>query len=143
MPAQIVELDEVPRREDGSVDRTSLRDPLAPQDTHVAPRTPTEKAVARVWQDVLGVDRVGLTDNFFDLGGHSLLSTRVIVQLYKKLQVRLDQPTMVLHTLEQIAREIDGRRVPAPLETAAEASVPSPVDTNRSRGLFRSLLSRS
>jgi acyl carrier protein len=65
--------------------------------------------VARIWQDALGIDKVGITDNFFDLGGHSLLSARVIMQLERKLGVRLNQAVMVMGTVEQIARDIESR----------------------------------
>lgn len=106
VPQQWVEVDEFTVDAHGAIDRKVLLDPLAPRDNYLAPRTTVEKGLARIWHDALGVERVGLGDNFFDLGGHSLLSTRVIVQIYKKFGVRLDQATMVLHTLEQVSREI-------------------------------------
>ncbi|MCG8314167.1 MAG: SDR family NAD(P)-dependent oxidoreductase [Pseudomonadales bacterium] len=109
LPKQFVELDELPLV-DGNVDKSQLLDPLAPQDNFLAPRTSTEKAIAKIWQDVLGVSRIGLTDNFFDAGGHSLLSIRAIVRVEKKLGVRLDQAQMVLQTLEQIAKEIHNEK---------------------------------
>lgn len=109
VPQQFVELDEVPLTGD-AVDRAALADPLAPVDRSIPPRTTTEKAVARIWQDALGIDKVGITDNFFDLGGHSLLSARVIMQLERKLGVRLNQAVMVMGTVEQIARDIESRR---------------------------------
>lgn len=148
VPQQWVELDELPHTADGVTDRSVLSDPLAPKSTYVAPRTTMEKGLARIWQDVLGVDRVGLSDNFFDLGGHSLLSTRVIVQVYKKFGVRLDQATMVLHTLEQVAREIGEKsghaEVPvAATETASAkpaANAASDVSgSEKKKGLFQSL----
>jgi hypothetical protein len=52
-----------------------------------APRTPTEELVAGIWRDVLKVDKVGVNDNFFDLGGHSLL----LLQLHQKLKAALDR----------------------------------------------------
>jgi acyl carrier protein len=53
---------------------------------YAAPRTPLEQMVASVWREVLGIERVGLDDNFFDLGGHSLLVARVRFNLRQKLQ---------------------------------------------------------
>jgi acyl carrier protein len=53
------------------------------QQEYVAPRTAVEERVASIWAEVLGVDRIGVFDNFFDLGGHSLLLTRVGVRLSK------------------------------------------------------------
>jgi hypothetical protein len=127
VPQQFVELDELPLRADGTPDRRALADPLEPADTHAPPRTSIEKALARIWQDVLGVPRVGLSDNFFDLGGHSLLSTRMIVQVYKRMDVRLDQATIALSTLEQVAHEIEQRQQPGAGGSVAAANTDVPA----------------
>ncbi len=68
------------RIELGEIDRLSLAG-LKPSQTsaseYVAPHTPLEKALAKVWREILGVERVGLQDNFFELGGHSLLAMKL------------------------------------------------------------------
>ncbi|HEM46981.1 MAG TPA: hypothetical protein ENO23_08040, partial [Alphaproteobacteria bacterium] len=133
VPQNFVELDALPRRRDGEVDRSALEDPFGLADDYVAPRSDTEKAVAKIWQEILGVDRVGLHDNFFDIGGHSLLAMRVIVRMEKKLGARLNNAIMVLQTLEQVAAEIDkrtGRGEPAGGGTAPEAA-PAAEDITR------------
>jgi len=107
MPQQFVELDEFPVDASGEVDRTQLIDPFAPVDHYIAPETVTQKKLAKIWQSVVGVNRVSLNENFFDIGGHSLLSIRVIVKVKKDFGVRLDQVIMVLSTLEQMAKKID------------------------------------
>ena len=137
VPQQFVEIDALEVGADGLIVRTSQRDPLAPIDKYSAPRTTTEKLLARIWQDALGVDRVGLADNFFDLGGHSLISTRVIIQMQKRLGVRLDQATMVLNTLEQIAKDIDTRAGAAGVATPAPAAAGKPAESRR--GLLASI----
>jgi hypothetical protein len=109
VPSTYVLIDQWPRGADGGIDQASLNDPFGAVDDFVAPRTPTEQAVAAVWSDVLGIARIGVRDNFFDIGGHSLLSVRVITKLDKALGVRLNQAIMVLQTLEQIAAECDKR----------------------------------
>ena len=114
VPQYFVEHDDFPCHDDGEVDRKSLADPLAPVDNYLAPRTATEKTLAMIWQDILGLDRIGLNDNFFDMGGHSLLSIRAIVKTEKKLGVQLDQGQMVLQTVEQLAAEIDKLRSQSP-----------------------------
>jgi hypothetical protein len=58
-----------------------LLETVAQGSDYVAPRTPAEELVAEVWQEVLGVERVGARDEYFDLGGHSLLALRVIARL--------------------------------------------------------------
>jgi hypothetical protein len=107
VPANFLELDEFPLTADGGINRTALPDPFVPEDDYVAPRTETEKMLAAIWQDVLGVKAVGVYDNFFDIGGHSLLSMRVVNKLLKKTGVKLNQAIMVLQTLEQIAGECE------------------------------------
>jgi amino acid adenylation domain-containing protein len=84
IPSQIVFLDAFPLTANGKVDKSALPSPaeigdLASQD-FVAPRTPVEIALAEVWKRVLGVDRVGINDNFFDLGGDSIRSIQLRAQ---------------------------------------------------------------
>ncbi len=59
------------------------------RNAYVAPRDETERAVAEIWQGLLGLERVGVDDNFFDLGGHSLLATQVMSRLRDALGVDL------------------------------------------------------
>ena len=110
LPQQFIEIDELELDEQGQVDRSLLLDPFAPVDNYIPPQTPTEKKLAKIWQNVVGVNRVSLIDNFFDIGGHSLVSIRAIVKVKKEFGVRLDQAKMVLLTLEQMAQEIDDQR---------------------------------
>ncbi len=126
VPSTFVTLDALPLTPDGFVERAALPDPFGAADDHVAPRTDTEKLVAEIWTEVLGVERISVHDNFFDVGGHSLLAVRVVTKIDKRLGVRLNQATMVLQTLEQIAAECDRRRGPggggpAPGEVPAAA----------------------
>ncbi|MER7417341.1 amino acid adenylation domain-containing protein [Micromonospora peucetia] len=93
VPRSWVTLDELPLTGSGKVDRRRLPQP-APAGSvtdgpAMAPRTPTEQAVAEVWTEVLGVDRCGIHDDFFDLGGHSLLATQVIALLHERFPVDL------------------------------------------------------
>ena len=73
---------------------------------HVA-GVPVEEALADIWRDVLGVARVGVHDNFFDLGGHSLMATRVLSNVRRLF--RLELPLRVLfeaHTVAELAHAI-------------------------------------
>jgi amino acid adenylation domain-containing protein/non-ribosomal peptide synthase protein (TIGR01720 family) len=80
IPAAFVALDRLPLNPNGKVDRRALPEPdLAPGvERYVAPRNPIEEALAGVWSEVLAVERVGVHDNFFDLGGDSILSMQVV-----------------------------------------------------------------
>jgi amino acid adenylation domain-containing protein len=88
VPTGWVFLDAFPLTPNGKVDRKSLPKPEALHAAeYAAPETATDRAIAEIWQEVLRVERVGLHDNFFDLGGHSLL----IMQVQSKLRRLLDR----------------------------------------------------
>ncbi len=85
-------LDSLPLTPNGKVDRNALpkpEDASAPGRDHVAPRTPTEEAVADIWREVLGIESVGVTDDFFDLGGQSLLAVRLIRRIEARFEIDL------------------------------------------------------
>jgi acyl carrier protein len=87
MPSHFIFLDRLPLTTVGKVDRLALPKPEAvSRNLFVAPRTELEQSLANVWQSVLVVPRVGLDDNFFDLGGHSLLIARIHFVLREKLK---------------------------------------------------------
>lgn len=84
VPAAVVLLDEMPMTSTGKVDRLTLPEPTwqgASDESFAPARTELERVVAAVWADVLGLDRVGIHDNFFHLGGDSLTAVRVTVRL--------------------------------------------------------------
>src|SRR5439155_934302 len=119
VPRRFVELGSLPRREDGSVDRGRLAAvPRATDADTVEPRTDPERLVAAVWRDALGATTVGVHDNFFDLGGHSLLCLQVVAQLERRTGRRLGPRLLLLNTLEQVAAHL-GAAASAP--TAARA----------------------
>ncbi|MFW6693098.1 amino acid adenylation domain-containing protein [Streptomyces sp. MAR4 CNX-425] len=85
LPGTFVPLDTLPLTANGKVDRRALAAldtaPARPAGESVAPRTPLEETLAATWAEVLQVDRVGVHDDFFALGGDSLLATKVIARL--------------------------------------------------------------
>ncbi|MGC5053609.1 non-ribosomal peptide synthetase [Micromonospora sp. DT48] len=81
VPPVIVEQESFPLTANGKINRSALPRPGMVEREYVAPRSATEKVVAAIWEEVLGVDRIGVRDDFFALGGHSLLSTRVLVRV--------------------------------------------------------------
>ena len=123
-PSAFVFLDVLPLTPNGKVDRRALPAPdqARPklEETLVEPRNPIEEALARIWAQVLGLERVGVDDNFFDLGGHSLLATQVISRVREAYQVELslrslfETPTVAgLADAVQQAKESGGES-PAP-----------------------------
>lgn len=107
IPALVVAIPSVPLTPNGKVDRAALPDPF--RDAAVAsaeyepPLAPMEVLLASVWSDVLQVERIGLNDNFFDLGGHSLLSLRVAAAVATRSGWRMDPRALFFQTLGQLA----------------------------------------
>lgn len=87
----------------------------------VAARSALEKQIARVWCEAFGADDLGIRDNFFDLGGHSLLMLRVHARLREVLKRDISIVQMFQHpTIESLARHLDGSSTPAERVTAAQ-----------------------
>ncbi len=93
VPSAFVFLDALPLTPSGKVNRRALPAPDQTRpgrdETHDAPGTATEEALARIWRDLLGLEHVGTQENFFELGGHSLLMTQAISRVRAAFQVEL------------------------------------------------------
>jgi aryl carrier-like protein len=99
VPSAVVELPALPLTPNGKVDRKALPAPAgrsASRAAYVAPQGQLEQRLAALWGEALKVERVGLDDNFFDLGGHSLL----MVQLHAKLKALLGRDVPLIKLLE-------------------------------------------
>jgi amino acid adenylation domain-containing protein/non-ribosomal peptide synthase protein (TIGR01720 family) len=84
VPASIMVVERVPLTANGKVDRRALPAPVAPHEVdvaHVDPRTGEEEILASVFAELLGAERVGVHESFFDLGGHSLLATQMVSRI--------------------------------------------------------------
>jgi amino acid adenylation domain-containing protein len=97
IPAVFVVLDQLPLTPNGKIDRNALPAPRLSDFNHryVAPRTPIEMALATLWGEVLKVDSVGIHDNFFERGGHSLLAMQLLVKVREQFGVELPLPRLI------------------------------------------------
>jgi acyl carrier protein len=84
-------LDEMPLTPNGKIDRNALPRPERAQSDGppVAPRTPFETILAEIWRELLQLDTVGVLDDFFEHGGHSLAATRLVSQIRQRLNVEI------------------------------------------------------
>ncbi len=98
IPARFVFLDALPLTPNGKVDRRALPAPdLAPlelAESYQPPRTPVEGVLVSIWQEVLGLERIGVEDSFLELGGHSLLATQVLARIRDQFAIQLPLRTI-------------------------------------------------
>ncbi|WP_246872436.1 non-ribosomal peptide synthetase [Rhodococcus sp. DMU1] len=110
LPAAVVPIAEVPLNPVGKLDRAALPAPVFAVREYRAPQTPAQQAVADVFADVLGVERVGLDDSFLDLGGNSLVATRLVARLGAALDTRVPVPLVFeAPTVESLAARLESQ----------------------------------
>ncbi|NET43358.1 non-ribosomal peptide synthetase [Okeania sp. SIO2B3] len=106
LPSGYVVLSEMPLTANGKVDRKALAavdvSSSSVSTEFVAPETKTQKGLAQIWGQVLGIEKVGIHDNFFDLGGHSLMATKVLARIPQVFGVEL--PLRILFELPVVAK---------------------------------------
>jgi amino acid adenylation domain-containing protein len=112
VPAAFVQLERLPLTPNGKLDRESLRRPY--QEAHddlsyEAPQGQNEVELARIWKEILQVERVGRHDNFFDLGGHSMLAVKMTTQISRILGIEGDaQKIFQYPTLSEFSQKLLG-----------------------------------
>ncbi|MBK3497382.1 amino acid adenylation domain-containing protein [Viridibacillus sp. YIM B01967] len=111
IPSRLVQLEVMPLTPNGKIDKKSLPIPSAGQlsrMTYQAPYTKTQKALALVWGEILEVEQIGISDNFFKLGGHSLRAMLLISRIHMKFQVDISLKTVFQNpTIEQLSTCIE------------------------------------
>ncbi|MFI9324914.1 amino acid adenylation domain-containing protein [Kitasatospora aureofaciens] len=130
IPALFVPLDRLPLTPSGKVDRRALPEPDLragrPESRYTAPRDETEHTLAAIWAEVLGVERVGVHDNFFDLGGDSILSIQVVSRA-RQAGLHLTSKLIFVHqsvaALAAVAGTVDEAPAAAPTVVAGEVAL--------------------
>ncbi|MCP4157975.1 MAG: non-ribosomal peptide synthetase, partial [bacterium] len=116
MPSYFVQMDVLPLTSNGKVDRRALPEPeyITESEETEAPRNETEEQLAAVWQQVLGINRIGIDDDFFAVGGDSIKAIQIISRL-QKIGLRLEVSQLFLHKnirkLGQYLKPIDAGKV--------------------------------
>jgi acyl-CoA synthetase (AMP-forming)/AMP-acid ligase II len=113
VPRRVLILSTIPKGPTGKVQRIGLATKLGlaastPQ-AFVSPQTPFEKALARVWAEVLGIERIGIYDDFFASGGDSLLAAHVLARIYDEMHLEVDVSRFIEGpTVAELAHHIGG-----------------------------------
>lgn len=114
IPSSFVILEKFPLTSGGKIDVAALRaveiSSGSQGDSYVAPRTPIEEVLANIWQDIFKFERIGVNDNFFDLGGHSLLSLQIIDRVHKAGLILTPAEFIQNPTIEAQARFISSAK---------------------------------
>ncbi|WP_410581902.1 non-ribosomal peptide synthase/polyketide synthase [Amycolatopsis sp. lyj-108] len=142
VPSAFVRLDRLPLTRHGKLDQAALPTPdfSAARARYVAPRDDVERLVTGVWADVLGVERIGIEDNFFDLGGDSILGIRVLSRLRAALGAEV--PARLLFsapTPERLAAALPGpagREVAIPVLDRTNGALTAPLSFAQQRLWF-------
>jgi amino acid adenylation domain-containing protein len=123
VPSAFVQVEALPLNPNGKINRRLLPAPdwsTADSTDLVEPRDELESAVAKIWQTVLGVPNIGVRDNFFDLGGHSLMAARVLTEVEKIVGKELPLSALfrgaTVESLARLIRESLGARDPIMME---------------------------
>ncbi|PCK07246.1 MAG: hypothetical protein COA42_15310 [Alteromonadaceae bacterium] len=135
VPSSFTEIEVIPLTINGKLDRKSLPEPIfshSPGKQYSAARTPVEQALARIWSEVLSIEKVGVFDNFFDLGGHSLLAVQLIAEINSHFSEANLPPVLRMRdlfdtpTVSELALKIEDMGQPS----SAESSV-NKVEENK------------
>jgi amino acid adenylation domain-containing protein/non-ribosomal peptide synthase protein (TIGR01720 family) len=127
LPDAAVVLAAMPLTGNGKLDRAALPAPAddeRPATRYVPPRTPVEAELVRIWSEALGVERVGVEDNFFGLGGDSILSIQVVSRARRAGLATTSKDVFLHQTVAELATVVGARALPEPV---AEADVPEPA----------------
>ncbi|PUA36528.1 non-ribosomal peptide synthetase [Paenibacillus elgii] len=122
IPSYFVQLEKLPLTPNGKIDRKALPAPETAARTgadYVAPRTPLEAKLTQLWEEVLGLRQVGVTDDFFKIGGHSLRAMTLVSRIYKEMRINLPLHAIFQNpTIEGMAQAIEG------MEQTVYAAIP-------------------
>jgi acyl-CoA synthetase (AMP-forming)/AMP-acid ligase II/acyl carrier protein len=141
VPSSFVRMENLPRTPNGKVDRRALPDAHTTRtdtdEAYVAPRSATERTLAKIWQEVLKVEKVGINDNFFGLGGHSLLLVHAHSKVSEVLQVKVSMVEMFKYpTVSALAEHLSDQRASIPASAATRNQAETRLESlNRQRQL--------
>lgn len=140
VPSLFVHLTEFPLTPNGKIDRKAFPSPDQPKsaskEAYVAPTSDLEKIIANIWKDVLGRDQVGVNENFFDLGGHSLLVIQALTRLRQEVDPNIQITLLFQHTtISSLTKHLQTNETQTPSNTGQNrAQARKTMSARRRRG---------
>jgi len=113
VPSAVVLLDRLPLTPNGKIDREALPDPetASARKPRIEPSTPTERTIAGIWTEVLHNKQISVDDNFFEIGGHSLMATQVISRIRQQFSIEIAlRAIFELPVLKELAQAVDASK---------------------------------
>lgn len=113
IPSYFIEMNEIPLTINGKIDRKSLTVPdIGGNDNFVAPRNELEKEICEIWSYVLGIDKIGIYDSFFELGGNSILMVQIRTRISKILKIDVSmREIMEKNTISKLGEFIKNNKI--------------------------------
>ncbi|MEW1896264.1 amino acid adenylation domain-containing protein [Streptomyces albidoflavus] len=136
VPAAFVALDALPLNASGKLDRRALPAPAEETTGYVAPSTPAEETLCAIWAETLGVERVGTRDNFFSLGGDSILSIQVVSRARRAGLELTTRDIFARQTVAALAAHLAAHPSAAPAVQAEQGALSGPAATTPIREWF-------
>ncbi|HXQ69893.1 MAG TPA: amino acid adenylation domain-containing protein, partial [Pyrinomonadaceae bacterium] len=140
VPAVFVRMEQLPLLPNGKVDRRALPPPgqVDHEGDYVVPRTPVEEVLCGIWEQVLGRERVGADDDFFEAGGHSLLATQLISCVRQSFRIDVPLRSLFEHPMparlaQVVEAEMRAGREPLPVVTRVAAGPIAPLSFAQQR----------
>jgi amino acid adenylation domain-containing protein len=117
VPSAFVRMDRFPLTANNKIDRKALPEPASVQTgnsrVYVKPVSPTEQQLARIWESLLKIERIGIHDDFFESGGHSMIAVTLMIRIEKEFGMRLPMATLFEHsTIHSLAGILDQKTKP-------------------------------
>ena len=138
VPAHFIRLDKMPLTHAGKINRKTLPNPdeitVDQERKYLAPRNELEKTIAEIWQDVIGIDNVGINDNYFSLGGDSINAIRITARL-RKANLKLELADLFRYpTIEELSPRV--KPIAGENETVSDDSSSALVKAQEAEAVF-------
>jgi acyl carrier protein len=110
LPGHFVQIEALPLTSSGKIDKGKLPAPDVSllKFEYMAPESETEKKVTKIWQEILGIEKISVNDNFFAIGGHSLKAIRVVSRIHQEFGIKIDVKNLFSDsTIAYLSKYID------------------------------------